>query len=645
MRLLKWGLILGILAGIFWAAVPWGARWYINQELAQQGLDSRLRDLSIDYMAGEFILHSWEIRRQGSLFLRAETLHLAPDLAAWWEGRLALRKLAAKGLRVNWNVSEQGIVLAGLPASQWQSLLRLERGAQIISVTLEQAEFCQDGQNTDQCWVIGFGQASDLIWRWDRAGWQLASRSTLVLDKTHLQNQKANLAVFLVEKSQIRDFVFSDDWSRIAQWQLTGLHLVERGLDEQKNVANAYQTQANAVLINDLGFKSGEPTQLHLGQLDLTGLRQTLHQNRDQVMLATAQLRQFLPLAEQLFNAKNPLTLAIEKTRIFDGAVAWRDDSVTPAVNESLTGLNGELGSLNSLKPNDATSLTLVTKLGQHSEFQLRGQVRPFQNTLSYELQGNLRGIKLPNYAAYFANLYQETPENGELDGNFSISSAFNQFKLDGQLTLTELRTLGEGNLSRQGRDMTIGRAYERLRGENQHIQMNWRFATDLNKERDPLKTALAKSFKATLLRMADNDWRGAGVTNLAGLGADPEGPLSFDPFRFSPNERELSTDQMRRLKDLAALVTRRPKEKLKLCGIATSIEWSALYHHGAPLAPGTLVADDQLQYLIDLATTRVRSIKVQLGELGIGSQKFVSCEPKVEMGAKIMSYVSVEME
>ncbi|RYD88795.1 MAG: hypothetical protein EOP50_18530 [Sphingobacteriales bacterium] len=206
------------------------------------------------------------------------------------------------------------------------------------------------------------------------------------------------------------------------------------------------------------------------------------------------------------------------------------------------------------------------------------------------------------------------------------------------------MRTVGDGNLARQGQDMTLGRAFERLRGESQHVDVDWHFATDLTKERDPIKTALAKSFKTTLLRMSQNDWRSAGVNNLAGLGSNPEGPLSFDPFRYSPNERDLSFDQERRLKDLAALIVRRPKEKLKLCAIATAVEWSALYHHGAPIAQGTLVADDQLQYLIDLSAARVRSIKVQLGELGISNQRFISCEPKVEMGARIMSYVNVEM-
>ncbi|HEY6527992.1 MAG TPA: DUF748 domain-containing protein [Cellvibrionaceae bacterium] len=644
MRLIKWSLVLGIFAGIFWAAVPWGLRWYINQQLAGLGLESRLRDLSVDYVAGEFTLRSWEIRRQGNLFLRVEQLQLAPDFAAWREGRLVVRKLAAKSLRINWQASDKGLTLGGFPAAQWQNLLKLERGAQLNDVTLDNAQLCQSAQNNDHCWVIGTGQAHDLVWRWDRAGWQLASRSTMVLSQTHLQNERANLAVFLVEASQIRDFVFSDDWSRIAQWQITGLHLVERSLDEQKNVENAYQTQASSVLINDLGYKTGLSTQLHLGQLDITRLRQTLHQNRDQVMLATAQLRQFLPMAEQFFNPNIPLTLAIDKTHIFDGAVAWRDDSVTPAVTESLVGLNGELGSLNSLKPNEPTSVTLVTKLGQRSEFQLRGQIKPFQSPISFDLQGDMRSIKLPNYASYFANLYQESPKSGELDGTFTVSAAANQFKLDGRITLTELRTVGDGNLTRQGQDITLGRAFERLRGESQHVEVDWHFAADLTKERDPIKTALAKSFKTTLLRMSQNDWRSAGVNNLAGLGANPEGPLSFDPFRYSPNERDLSLDQERRLKELAALIARRPKEKLKLCAIATAVEWSALYHHGAPIAPGTLVADDQLQYLIDLSAARVRSIKVQLGELGIGSQRFISCEPKVEMGARIMSYVNVEM-
>ncbi len=644
MRLIKWTIIVGIIASIFWAAVPWTLRWYFNQQMTQLGLESRLRDFAVNYVAGEFILRAWEVRRQGELVLSVEQLRVAPDLAAWREGRLVLRALAAQGLRLNWQLADKGVTIAGQSGAQWQKLLKLERGAQLNSVSLDNAQLCQSSTTGDQCWVIGTGQANDLVWRWDRAGWQLASRSTLVLSKTHLQNQKANLAVFLLETSQMRDFVFSNDWSRIAQWQLNGVHLVERSLDEQKNVDNAYQTQAAAVLINDLGYKTGQSTQLHIGQLDITRLRQTLHQNRDQVMLATAQLRQFLPITEQFLNPTIPLTLAIDKTHIFDGAVAWRDESVSPAVTESLVGLNGELGSLNSLKPNEPTSLTLITKLGQRSEFQLRGQIRPFETPMSFDLQGDMRSIKLANYASYLATLYQESPKSGELDGTITLSSAANQFKLEGRVTLTELRTQGEGNLSRQGQDMTLGRAFERLRGESQQVAIDWRFNTDLTKEKDPIKTAIAKSFKNTLLRMSQNDWRAAGVTNLAGLGSNPEGPLSFDPFRYSPHERDLSPDQERRLKELANLVSRRPKEKLKLCAIATSVEWSALYNHGAPLVAGSLVADDQLQYLIDLSAARVRSIKIQLGELGIPHQRFISCEPKVEMGAKIMSYVGVEM-
>ena len=62
-----------------------------------------------------------------------------------------------------------------------------------------------------------------------------------------------------------------------------------------------------------------------------------------------------------------------------------------------------------------------------------------------------MRSIKLANYASYFAALYQESPKDGELDGSITISSAANLFKLEGNLVLTELRTLGDGNLARQG--------------------------------------------------------------------------------------------------------------------------------------------------------------------------------------------------
>lgn len=644
MRLIKWGLILGMLVGVLWSAIPWGLRWHLLKELKLMGLDSTLADLRIDYLAGDFILNSWEINRQGKPFLSVAQLRIAPDLNAWRAGRLELRKLEAKNLRINWQATDKGMELAGLPAAKWQNFLKLERGAQITSLILEKSEFCQSEPDNEQCWVIGAGQASDLVWRWDRAGWQIASRSTLVMDNTHLKNQRANLAVFLIQKSIVRDYVLSNDWSRLGQWQMNGVHLVERSVDEQKNIANAYQTQADAVLITDLGYKAGQSTQLNLGQLDITRLRQTLHQNKDQVMLATAQLRKFLPVTERFFNPAAPLTLAIGKTRIYDAAIAWRDDSVTPAVSESLVGLNGELGPINSLKPNDNTSVNLVTKLSKQSEFQLRGHVRPFAAGLSLDLQGNFRSIALINYATYLNQLFGETPKSGEFDGTISLSAAGDQLTLNGQVTLTDLRTSGEGNLSRQAGDMTIGRAFEKLRGEKSQLTVDWRFETDLSKERDPIKTALGKSFKSTLLRMIQNDWRSAGVKNLSSMGTNPDGPLSFDAFRYSPNERELSPDQEKRLKDLTDLVNRRPKEKLKLCGISTGVEWSALYHQGVPIVQGTLVADDQLQYLIDLSAARVRSIKSKLGGLGISSNRFISCEPRVEMGTKIMSFVGIEM-
>jgi outer membrane protein OmpA-like peptidoglycan-associated protein len=644
MRLLKWAIIVALTVGVFWAVIPQATQWYIQSQLQAQGLQPQIRDLRVDYVSGEFIINGLEIRRGSQVLVRADTLRVAPDLGAWWQSRLVVRKWHSQGLQINLTQTDKGLELPGFTLPMLSSRFDLSKGILFQLVVAAETRICRKSAQLDQCLNLGDVQLGDTLLRQEKSGWQLSSRSPWLLDRVNLRDQQKAIAVFFIQKALLRDLVVSSDWSRVAQVQLNGLHLVERSLDEQKALENPYQTQVGSLLLNDLAYKSGAPSQLHVGQMEVISLRQTLHKNREQVLVATAQLREFFPLLDKLLNPAGQLTLSLGKTRILDGALAWLDDSVQPAVRESLSGLNCELSSLNTLKPDEATQLTLVTKLSGRGEVHLRGTVRPFAQPQALDLQGTLRDIDLTHYGSYAQTYFGEVPRHGVLDGSFDLNLGYDRFKLQGRAVLTEIRMSGDGLVTRQGVDMTLGRAFERLRGDGQQVTSEWVFEQDLTQAKEPLRQLMANSFKANFVRQALN---GAKPSSrfMPGVETQLATVNTFDPFRFNPNEKELSPDQLRRMDTLVQLIKTQPKVQVKLCATATAMEWAALYNQGVVPAPGSLVSEGQLQYLQDLSAARTRFVKTQLQNRGIPAGRFVACESDVQMASKIMSYLQVVLD
>lgn len=650
MRLLKWGLILGLLFGFFVVLIPQFSRFYLIHWLQGKGYVAKVNSLSVDYFRGEFELLGVNIHTKGRQGLQINQLTVKLDLGAWYHDRLVLRNWRSQGLHIELEQTPQGTQISGLDLGVLDELLKAETGVQLQLVYAADTSICRSHTDAQQqvqkqCLNIGNLQLNDTLARRDAKGWQLTSRSPAQLENVYLRDQNRNISLFYLQKAQLRDFVLSSEWSRIAQLQAYGFHLVERSLDEQKAVENPYQTQFGELLLNDVAFKPGVPAQLHIGTLVATSLRQTLHKDRQAVLLATSQLRQFFPVLDSVIrDSSQSLTLAIGKTRLVDGALAWLDDSVTPAAKESVTGVNLDLSAINSLKPQDSVAMTLIAKLSEKGEVQVRGSLRPFVDGADFDLQGHVRSVDLAHYSAYLKDIFNETLASGWLDGTFQTRASFKQFNLYASLKFTELSLTGAGNVSRQAGDMTLGRAFELLRDRNRSVEMQWRQDYDFSTAKEPLKTALASGFKRTLVKMARSDFRSSGALNLTDMALDGNTVLKFEPLRFNPNERELSDDQARRLRDLAAAVKSKPSQRLKLCAVSTGTEWSALYNHGTAIGQGALVAEDQVQYLLDLAALRARSVKAQLGDLGIASYRLEPCEPEVQMGTKVMSYMTVDL-
>ncbi len=646
MRLLKWLVFVGVMAGLVLVITPLVTRWYLTNWLVAWGYEVQLEGATLRFSRGDIELTGLNVHLPGGRGLRAGHVVLSLDWLAWAGGRLQVRSWSSQGVQFDLLETPAGLKISGLALQGLEEFVNSPVGLQVASLDATDTQICRDiSAESRQCLLLGSLTLADAQLKREGQDWQLSSRSPASIENVYWRDFQKNLAMLFIQKAQFRDFVFTPTWTRVAQFQASGFHFVERSQDEQKALANPYQTQFATLLVTDVAFKTGEPAQLHMGLAEVTGWRQTLHTDRNAALLATAQLREFYPaLGRLLSDPAQKLTLALGKTRVIDGAVAWRDESVVPVVGESLTGLNLELGAINTLKPDEAVPITLVTKLGAKGELQIRGSFRPFVDGMAFDLQGQVRGLDLTHYSAYIKTLLNEDVMSGEVDGTFLARASFKHVNVDSSLKLSQFYATGPGLVSRQAGDMTLARAFGLLRDRSQAVQMLWRQEFDLTNTQEPLKATLAKGFRRSLVTMAQNDYRSAGSVDVA-VANGGLNQSRFEPFHFNPNDRQLSPDQTKQLNNLAAVLKSKPSARLRLCAVSTGMEWSALYNQGAPLPrKGALVAEDQTQYLFQLANLRARNIKAKLGELGVASARFDDCESEVQMAVITVSFMTIEV-
>lgn len=587
MRLLKLIAFLSLTLAVGYGVAPYAAQSYIQGWLEDHGYSVHFDGVSVPFGKLEFLLTGVDVHSAEGPGVRAGEIALELNWWAWWTGRLYIQSWHSQGLQLELIDTPTGLAVLGFDAKGLDPFLNSAAGVTIANFSATDTQVCRRaGTGADasqrQCLRFGDINLSDAQLKREGAAWTLSSRLPARLEKVTLRDMKQDIALLLIEKAQFRDFAISPTWTRVAQFQATGFHFVERPAETKKTLSNPYQTQFDTLLLTDAAFKSDKPTQLNIDLMEIIGWKQTLHKDRQAILSMVSALQTFFPGLAQVFaDPQNNLSLAINRTRVLKGSAVWLDDSTTPAVKQILPSVSFELGPINTLKWEVPVTVNLLAEFEKSGDIQLKGQFIPFAPKAQFELQGQVHGLNLAIYSPYFKPYFNEDILAGELNGTFLLRAAEQQLTLDAPVKLSQFYATGTGTVGKRSDDLTLARAFSLLRDREQAAHMNWRQAFNLNADAPPLSEQIAHSFKRTLTQMAKNHYKSTELVNELGVQNQPRPKRRLMPLNYSPNTRDLTLDQHKHLNNLVDLLRKNPSSRARLCPVSTAMEWAALYNNG----------------------------------------------------------------
>lgn len=641
MRVIKWFIVIIVILAILLALAPFGIKHYSVAWLNKQGYEAEVDTFGFNFVTGKLSIAGLNISDKSGKHVAVDLLETYVRLPELINKEVVLRRFKTQGLSFHLGANESASwTQFSTPFTTIINRYLIDWRFELVNGLNEQSELCRAGTDAvsiDQCFTIGSFALRDVVVQNTSKGWQLATRSSVQLQRLYFNDPSSGDSLLYVGDAQIRDWVSDQQETRIGQIAVKAFHLVERTDLEARRLDSPYQTQLDSLLINDIVVTDGgKQVRVQLGLVDLTALRQTLHKNSDASIVLTARLSEVFPSILSLLSRDGDHGLLIEvlKTRVVDGAVAWLDDSVSPPAQESLKGLSLELGPVSSVQPEKRTPLTFVGRFKEGGEVYVRGRLAPFSEHPNFSLEGHIKGLDLAKISAYTETLFAEKVTRGRVDAKFRAEAQSAVLQGDAAIRFTDLTTLGG---SSRGGVLTLQESFTKLRTKNNEVDFDAYFDFDLIGAQS-IAEALGREVKRTLSAVAQGKQPNKPVRRSIENKA-----LTFEPMKYNPNIMELIGTQAIRLKDVAQITKEQAAKTLVLCPVTTGGEWAALYRQGK-YKGWEQIPSDEKAHLLDMSRLRAKHLLGQLKEFGVASSRISICEPTVQLGDEGPSFLTAEL-
>lgn len=641
MRLIKWSLVIIVILAILLALAPLGLKHYSVTWLNKQGYDAQIDTFGFNIVTGKVSIAGLQVADKSGKSVSVDLLETYIRLPELFNKEVVFRRFKTQGLALHLGAGESASwTQFSAPFTDVVNRRLIDWRFELVNGLNEQAEICRAhpvNATSEQCFTVGSFALRDVVVQNTSKGWQLATRSSVQVQRLYFNDPESGDSLLYVGDAQIRDWVSDQQETRIGQIAVKAFHLVERTDLEARRLDSPYQTQLDSLLINDIVVTDGgKQIRVQLGLVDLTALRQTLHKNSDASIVLLSRLDDVFPGVAQSLSQEGEHSIMIEvlKTRIVDGAIAWLDDSVAPPAQESLKGLSLELGPISSVQPEKRTPLTFVGRFEEGGEVYVRGRLAPFAEHPNFSVEGHVKGLDLAKISAYTETLFAEKVTQGRLDAKFRADAQSAVLQGDAAIRLSDIKTLGGAS---RGGVLTLQDSFARLRTKNNEVDFDTYFDFDLAAS-TAVAEALGREVKRTLSAIAQGRQPSKPVKRAVENKA-----LTFEPMKYNPNVMELIGTQAIRLRDVAQIANEQPAKTLVLCPVTTGGEWAALYRQGK-FKGWEQIPSDEKAHLLDMSRLRAKNLLGRLKEFGIASARVSICEPTVQLSDEGPSFLTAEL-
>jgi len=689
-RLNKWlgygslGLLCVLL--LLLSLTPPVVRWQVENWLAEQEVDAEFQHLSVSLGRGRLELGGIFGRGQQGQVFALKRLVLDVALMPLLEQRLVVESFELDGLsldvsRLPSDTLVGGLSLASLTASpEGQSVkaVSLTELDSVAEAELDWSVLVQHLRVTDLKFCLARESASRerlakhclgvaevalkghlLLPSLQRSSLQLPGELSVIGLK--VDDAEHELNVLSVDALGAEGVTFVSEQLQLQRFSLQGLALLERQ-DGEIGRLNSHAGLGNL----QLQRLTWEPEALDIGALRLSDLALLLHRDRaaSPVLMSWAERLQGqleqpsdgakAAVAEPKQGAQVPDDQSAVRLQSFiiDGrsTINILDEAVQPLLDQSLSNLYLELRNIDSRKVQQGIDLKLTGRLGEFGDLAMDGELWPFRDTLSMNLEGRVEALDLLPFSAYLEQSIGYQVQTGQLNQQLqlTIKDDIVDARIELELDKLYLQTLSaaqvNGSIASPVNDLVaggagevaevettllpIGVALNLLRDSDDKIQLVLPVSGHIDDPSLSVAYVLGVVMRKAMTAAVMNYYAPFGLIDLASMLADSATTLKFEPFVFVPGEVNVSRAQSPRLDKFSQLLADKPQLSLSLCGSASGMDALHLMQLQQVPEAGLVLAPAQHQQLRDLVSARLKGVKSELINKGGSARQLVLCQP-----------------
>jgi hypothetical protein len=345
--------------------------------------------------------------------------------------------------------------------------------------------------------------------------------------------------------------------------------------------------------------------------------------------------------------AEKPTSIRVGVLKNTNATLILEDYSVTPEFRVTLNLLQASKD-IDSAKPDQDTHVYLEGSIAKHNKVEIKGTMRPFATPPALNLEGNIEGLELPPLSPYAIDSIGHRLDSGEMDAVSTLKVVDGKLEGQNQLTMRSLQIApvkGEQLDKMQGQlAVPLNKALDMLRDDHDVIRLKLPITGDLENPdfdiSDAINQAIAKATKEgaiTSLTLLLQPY--GSLITVARYAADVASAIKLDPVVFSPASAEIDAARYDYLDKVAGIIAQRPNINVRLCGVATAADRTALQERA--LAAGAErekkkseqqvppISDEQL---VEIADQRDAAIEEYLiSKHGIKPGRLVACQPAID--------------
>lgn len=475
----------------------------------------------------------------------------------------------------------------------------------------------------------------------------ITSKGSLAVDQVFINDQHSTLELASIENLRINLLNIKHlDNIQIGSLEAAGLIIAKD--QSTKPLVQTKKILLNKIQLHELSRVDINSINLELvlAQVDIDKQNQIPLLNKLQESLNTASSKTTEP---SITNDNNQTTSQFRLgslTITGDSHFQLSKSNEHGTITKDIQLLEFRLGELNSAMPDKPTPVALLATIDKFSNLSTKGHVFPFSEKSNINIKTTLTAFELQHFSPLIRELLGYKIQNGQLNANLNI--VVNNNILDGktevEINQLVLEPANDDKVAKMAQQlsMSLDSALSLLRDKNDDIKLNIPISGDLSSPsfniNQVINTALVNAIQGSVKSFLKYALQPYGLIYMAAEKAhDMATTIKLDALAFGAGNSELSTDAITYLQRIGELMQKRPNLRVRVCGVSTSTDSTALQIFSNNKTTKEKLSLEQQaqeldQQLINLANNRVDTVKSHLIlNYSIKAIRLFTCAPKVE--------------